>query len=167
MCPTAAPRSCSTPWYPQKAVRGHRGVESFWGRMQTELLNRRKWRTRIELANAIFECLEIFHNRQRRHSALGPRNAHASRVRTTRPGSQARSLKPSMPTRRITGRITVRERVLARSAGADAGARAVVRSDWAHGLVVITDEISIGFLADDLPGLDGDFTDIGGYAGVV
>ena len=46
-------------------------MESFWGRMQTELLNRRKWHTRIELANAIFEYLEIFHNRQRRHSALG------------------------------------------------------------------------------------------------
>jgi putative transposase len=46
-------------------------MESFWGRMQTELLNRKKWRTRIELANAIFEYLEIFHNRQRRHSALG------------------------------------------------------------------------------------------------
>jgi putative transposase len=46
-------------------------MESFWGRMQTELLNRRRWRTRIELANAIFEYLEIFHNRQRRHSSLG------------------------------------------------------------------------------------------------
>jgi transposase InsO family protein len=48
-------------------------IESFWARMQTELLNRKKWRTRIELANAIFEYLEIFHNRQRRHSALGMR----------------------------------------------------------------------------------------------
>jgi len=46
-------------------------IESFWGRMQTELLNRRKWRTWLELAKAIFEYLEIFHNRQRRHSALG------------------------------------------------------------------------------------------------
>ena len=46
-------------------------IESFWGRMQTELLNRKKWRTRIELATAIFDYLEIFHNRQRRHSALG------------------------------------------------------------------------------------------------
>ena len=36
-----------------------------------ELLNRMKWRTRLELANAIFDYLEIFHNRQRRHSALG------------------------------------------------------------------------------------------------
>ena len=48
-------------------------VESFWARMQVELLNRQRWRTRIELANAIFEYLEIFHNRQRRHSALGMR----------------------------------------------------------------------------------------------
>ena len=46
-------------------------MEAFWGRMQTELLDRRRWRTRIELANAIFEYLEIFYNRQRRHSSLG------------------------------------------------------------------------------------------------
>jgi len=43
--------------------------------MQTELLNRKRWKTRIELANAIFDYLEIFHNRQRRHSALGMRTA--------------------------------------------------------------------------------------------
>ena len=29
-------------------------IESFWSRMQVELLNRRRWRTRIELANAMF-----------------------------------------------------------------------------------------------------------------
>jgi putative transposase len=46
-------------------------VESFWGRMQVELLNRKKWRTRVELANAIFEYIEGFHNRRRRHSAIG------------------------------------------------------------------------------------------------
>jgi transposase InsO family protein len=46
-------------------------IESFWGRMQTELLNRQRWKTRLEPANAIFEYLEIFHNRRRRHSALG------------------------------------------------------------------------------------------------
>ncbi len=46
-------------------------MESFWARMQVELLNRKRWNTRLELANAIFEYLEIFHNRQRRHSSLG------------------------------------------------------------------------------------------------
>jgi len=48
-------------------------MESFWSSMQIELLKRKKWKTRVELANAIFEYIEIFHNRQRRHSALGYR----------------------------------------------------------------------------------------------
>lgn len=39
--------------------------------MQVELLDRKRWRTRVELANVIFENLEIFHNCQGRHSALG------------------------------------------------------------------------------------------------
>ena len=46
-------------------------IESFWSRMQVELLDTRRWRTRVELANAIFEYLEVWHNRRRRHSALG------------------------------------------------------------------------------------------------
>jgi putative transposase len=45
-------------------------IESFWSRMQVELLDRHPWNTRVELASAIFEYLEIFHNRQRRHSSL-------------------------------------------------------------------------------------------------
>jgi len=43
-------------------------AESFRARMQTELLDRR---TRVELANAIFEYIEGFYNQRRRHSTLG------------------------------------------------------------------------------------------------
>jgi transposase InsO family protein len=46
-------------------------IEAFWSRMQVELPDRHRWKTRVELANAIFDYLEIFHNRQRRHSSLG------------------------------------------------------------------------------------------------
>lgn len=46
-------------------------MESFWSRMQVELLDRHRWKTRIELANAIFDYLKFWHNRRRRHSALG------------------------------------------------------------------------------------------------
>ena len=46
-------------------------IEAFWSRMQVELLDRKKWNTRLELANAMFEYLEIWHNRKRRHSQLG------------------------------------------------------------------------------------------------
>jgi transposase InsO family protein len=45
--------------------------EVYWSRKQVELLDQRRWHTRVELANAIFEYLEDFHNRQRRHSSLG------------------------------------------------------------------------------------------------
>jgi len=45
-------------------------VEAFWARMQVELLNRRRWKTRVELASAIHDYIEIWHNTRRRHSAL-------------------------------------------------------------------------------------------------
>lgn len=45
-------------------------MESFWGRMQVELLNRKRWKTRIELANQIHDYIEVFHNIRRRHSSL-------------------------------------------------------------------------------------------------
>ena len=48
-------------------------MESFWSSMQIEMLNRKKWKTRVELANAMFDYIEIFYNRQRRHSQLGYR----------------------------------------------------------------------------------------------
>ena len=39
--------------------------------MQTELLDSKNWKTRVELSATIFEYLEVFDNRQRRHSSLG------------------------------------------------------------------------------------------------
>jgi putative transposase len=48
-------------------------MESFWGSMQIELLNRKKWRTKIELSIAIAEWIEHFYNPERLHSSLGYR----------------------------------------------------------------------------------------------
>jgi transposase InsO family protein len=45
-------------------------VPDVWGRLQVELLNRRTWKTRIELAAAIHDYIEAFHNTRRRHSSL-------------------------------------------------------------------------------------------------
>lgn len=45
-------------------------AESFFGSLQLELLDRRHWSTRKELALAIFDYLEAFYNRKRRHSSL-------------------------------------------------------------------------------------------------
>jgi putative transposase len=46
-------------------------VESFFGSMQLELLDRQPWTTRQEVANSIFEWIEAWYNPRRRHSALG------------------------------------------------------------------------------------------------
>ena len=43
-------------------------IESFWGRMQVELLKRRRWNTHSELANAMFENSVGFRNPRRRHN---------------------------------------------------------------------------------------------------
>jgi|TARA_Y100000031_G_scaffold125217_2_gene141514 transposase InsO family protein len=45
-------------------------IGSFRARLRVEVLNRKRWLTRVELANTIFVYLEIFHNRQRRYSAI-------------------------------------------------------------------------------------------------
>ena len=45
-------------------------MESFWSSMQRELLDTRTWKTREELANAIFEWIECWYNPHRRHSSL-------------------------------------------------------------------------------------------------
>ncbi len=46
-------------------------MESFWGRLQVELLNTRKWATTLELAAAIADYIDNFYNVERRHSYLG------------------------------------------------------------------------------------------------
>jgi transposase InsO family protein len=46
-------------------------MESFFSTLQRELLNRRRWQTRRELAQAIFEWIEAWYNPHRRHSLIG------------------------------------------------------------------------------------------------
>jgi len=46
-------------------------AESFFATLKLELVYQTQWRTRDEARSAVFEYLELFYNRQRRHSALG------------------------------------------------------------------------------------------------
>ena len=70
----------------QEALRGHgmlcsmsrKGdcwdnapMESFFHTLKTELVNHRRYQTRWEAKADIFEYIEVFYNRARRHSALG------------------------------------------------------------------------------------------------
>jgi putative transposase len=46
-------------------------AESFFGTFKQELVRRKAWKTRDELRQAVFEYIEVFYNRKRRHSSLG------------------------------------------------------------------------------------------------
>jgi putative transposase len=46
-------------------------MESFWGTLQLEVLDTQAWKTRDELANAIFEWIECWYNPKRRHASIG------------------------------------------------------------------------------------------------
>jgi putative transposase len=46
-------------------------MESFWGTLKTELVHHRSYETRHQAIREITEYIEIFYNRQRRHSSLG------------------------------------------------------------------------------------------------
>jgi transposase InsO family protein len=46
-------------------------VESFFGTLKTDLLYRRSWPSTKMARNAVVEYIEVFYNRQRRHSHLG------------------------------------------------------------------------------------------------
>jgi transposase InsO family protein len=46
-------------------------AETFSATLKKELVNRRSWPSRLELQSALFEYIEAFYNRRRRHSTLG------------------------------------------------------------------------------------------------
>jgi putative transposase len=46
-------------------------AESFFSTLKKELVRRQTWKTRRELGAAVFEYIEVFYNRERRHSTLG------------------------------------------------------------------------------------------------
>jgi transposase InsO family protein len=46
-------------------------MESFWGTLKNELVHHRRYETRVQAIVEITEYIDIFYNRQRRHSRLG------------------------------------------------------------------------------------------------
>jgi putative transposase len=46
-------------------------IESFWGTLKEECLGRNTYHTRKEAKTAVFDYIETFYNRKRKHSFLG------------------------------------------------------------------------------------------------
>ncbi len=72
-------------------------AESFFATLKKELVHRRSWPTRRELSSEVFEYIEAFYNRQRRHSTLGMLSPLEFENRTL--GDCASSVSPASPAR--------------------------------------------------------------------
>jgi transposase InsO family protein len=46
-------------------------MESFWATLKTELVHQEHYATREQARASIFQYIEVFYNRIRRHSSLG------------------------------------------------------------------------------------------------
>jgi transposase InsO family protein len=46
-------------------------VESFWATLKTELVYHHQYATHAQARHSIFEYIEVFYNRVRRHSSVG------------------------------------------------------------------------------------------------
>ena len=46
-------------------------VESFFSTLKRELVHHRRYQTRVEARAELFEYIEVWYNRRRRHSSLG------------------------------------------------------------------------------------------------
>jgi putative transposase len=61
-------------------------AESFFATLKKELIHGRTWPTKAELRTEVFEYIEVFFNRQRRHSTLGMLSPADYEHRTLDPG---------------------------------------------------------------------------------
>ena len=49
-------------------------AESFFATLKKELVHRRSWPTKASCRSEVFDYIEVFYNRERRHSTLGQRS---------------------------------------------------------------------------------------------
>jgi len=56
-------------------------VESFFGTLKSELVHRQRYRTREQARSSVFEWIECWYNRRRRHSSLGYQSPEAFEAR--------------------------------------------------------------------------------------
>ena len=72
-------------------------AESFFATLKKELINRRTWPTKAELRTEVFDYIEVFYNRERRHSTLGQRSPADYENSTLSGPEQARRFAARIP----------------------------------------------------------------------
>jgi transposase InsO family protein len=76
-------------------------AESFFATLKKELIHGRAWPSKAELRTEVFEYIEIFFNRRRRHSTLGMLSPADYENRTLGPGGTSLAASRLAPTHKI------------------------------------------------------------------
>jgi hypothetical protein len=108
-------------------------AESFFATLKKELVHGRTWPTKAELRTEVFEYIEIFFNRRRRHSTLGFLSPEQFETITRPPSSKrtaTRLTRPCPPNRGNSTRLLLRPLACAR--WALSGARVTRRARRRH-----------------------------------
>jgi putative transposase len=77
-------------------------AESFFATLKKELVDRRSWPEKAELRTEIFDFIETFYNRRRRHSTLGMRSPVDYENRTLGPDGSRVAASRLTPSEKIT-----------------------------------------------------------------
>ena len=64
-------------------------AESFFATLKKELIHRQAWPAKAGLRTEVFDYIEVFYNRERRHSTLGQRSPVDYENSTLSPSSSA------------------------------------------------------------------------------
>jgi hypothetical protein len=83
-------------------------LESFHATLKKDLIHRRSWPTKADARTTVFEYIETFYNRRRRHSRLGMRSPMEFETSTlmTHGAGLAASRLASSPKIRLTATTT-------------------------------------------------------------
>jgi putative transposase len=76
-------------------------AESFFATLKKELVHGRSWPTKAELRSEVFEYIEVFFNRRRRHSTLGMLSPADFEQSTLRPDGTSLAASRLAPTNKI------------------------------------------------------------------
>jgi transposase InsO family protein len=76
-------------------------LESFHASLKKDLIHRRSWPTKTEARTAVFDYIEAFYNRRRRHSTLGMLSPVAFEQATLRDTGNSLAAARLAPTNKI------------------------------------------------------------------
>ncbi len=118
-------------------------AESFFATLKKELIHRRSWPNKNELRTEVFDSIEVFYNRQRRHSTLGQLSPAAYEATTlSPPGSPLAGSRLASPSQNLSIQTHQKPKPPNQPLSTETGEPQTSRRDW-PGAIAVRDETCV------------------------